>query len=698
MNKMEKKPNRLINEKSPYLLQHAYNPVDWYSWNEEAFNRARKENKPVFLSIGYSTCHWCHVMAHESFENEEVAKLMNKTFINIKVDREERPDLDHIYMAVCQMMTGSGGWPLSVIMTPDKVPFFVGTYIPRTSRFGRVGMIEIIPRIEEVWNNRYDEVLESAKKIRNALKSIDDIKTGPEMDEDLLDKTFNELIDRFDDEYGGFGNAPKFPTPHNFTFLLRYWKRTGKEKALQMVEKGLTEMRKGGIYDHIGYGFHRYSTDREWLVPHFEKMLYDQALLAISYLEIYQATGNSNYKDTAEEIFTYVLRDMTSKEGGFYSAEDADSEGVEGKFYVWKEEELREILKGDEADLVINIFNVKSNGNYKDEAIGEISGTNILHLKESLSELAERFKMSVTELENRISSARETLFRHREKRVHPHKDDKILTDWNGLMITALAMGARILGKKEYADESIKAVDFIMNSMRDSKGRLLHRYREGTSGIQGNLDDYAFFIQGLIEVYEATFNVKYLKIALDLNQDMIAHFIDGTRGGFFFTPDDGETLLVRKREIYDGAVPSGNSVAMMNMLRLARITGESELEEKAEETGRAFSSTVQQMPSAYTQLMTALDFAIGPSHEVVIAGDPESEDTRQMIKALGNIYLPGSVTVLRPTSDNPPQIDGLAEYIRHHVSIDNRATAYVCVNNACEAPITSVEKMIELLKG
>ena len=695
---MERKPNRLINEKSPYLLQHAHNPVDWYPWNEEAFNRAHEENKPVFLSIGYSTCHWCHVMAHESFENEEVAKIMNNTFINLKVDREERPDLDHIYMAVCQIMTGSGGWPLSIIMTPDKVPFFAGTYIPRTSRFGRVGMIELAPRIKDIWDNRHDEVIESAEKIQNALQSVDDIKTGPEMDGNLLDKAFHELTGRFDEGYGGFGNAPKFPTPHNFTFLLRYWKRTGKEKALQMVEKGLTEMRKGGIYDHIGYGFHRYSTDRKWLVPHFEKMLYDQALLTIAYLETYQATGNSNYMDTAEEIFTYVLRDMTSKEGGFYSAEDADSEGVEGKFYVWKEEELREILKGDDADLIINIFNVNSNGNYKDEATGETSGTNILLLKESLSKIAERLKIPITELESRISSTRETLFRHREKRIHPHKDDKILTDWNGLMITALAMGTRILGKKEYADAAIKAVDFIMNSMRDSKGRLLHRYREGTSGIQGNLDDYAFLIQGLIEVYEATFDVKYLKIALDLNQDMISHFIDRTRGGFFFTPDDGETLLVRKREIYDGAVPSGNSVAVMNMLKLARITGRSELEERSQETGRAFSSTVQQMPSAHTQLMTALDFALGPSHEVVIAGDPEGEDTRQMIKALENIYLPCTVIILRPTNDNSPQIDDLAEYIRHHVSIDNRATAYVCVNNACKSPTTNVEKMIELLKG
>ncbi len=617
---MIKRPNRLINEKSPYLLQHAFNPVDWRPWNEEAFERAREKNRPVFLSIGYSTCHWCHVMAHESFEDETVAKMMNDAFINIKVDREEKPDIDHIYMAACQILTGSGGWPLSIIMTPDRVPFFAGTYIPRTSSFGRTGMMELIPRIREVWNNRHDEVIESGQKILNAMRAMDDIVKGPEMDESIPDRAFHELQERFDEEYGGFGNAPKFPMPHNLTFLLSYRTLTGNETALQMVEKTLYEMRKGGIYDHIGYGFHRYSTDQEWLVPHFEKMLYDQALLAETYLEAYQSTGVPDYANTAEEIFTYVKRDMTSNEGGFYSAEDADSDGEEGRFYVWSEEELRLAL-GQDAGLFMNIFNVNANGNFKDTAAGKITGANILHMKESLSEIAERLQTPVTDLADRIEAARNTLLKHREKRTRPHRDEKILADWNGLMIASFAMGARILKKDEYSDAAAGAVRFVMTRMRDSKGRLLHCYSDEGPDIPGNLDDYAFFIHGLIELYEANFDAKHLEIALSLNQDMIDHYSDRTRGGFFFTPDDGEILPVRKREIYDGAVPSGNSVAMMNMLRLARIAGKPEMREKAKEIWSAFAGAVAQMPSAHTRLMIAVNSAIGPSGDTNMAGDP-----------------------------------------------------------------------------
>ncbi|MBK5102026.1 MAG: thioredoxin domain-containing protein, partial [Desulfobacteraceae bacterium] len=386
------RPNRLIEEKSPYLLQHAHNPVDWYPWGDEAFKRAEEEDKPIFLSIGYSTCHWCHVMEKESFEDSEVAKLMNDTFISIKVDREERPDLDNFYMTVCQILTGSGGWPLNIVMTPDKKPFFAATYIPKESRFGRTGIMKLVPRIKEIWLGRRSEVLNSAAKIIEALKGMEKGSAGADIDSAVLKKAYQELVTRFDKEYGGFSDAPKFPTPHNFLFLLRYWRRFKDEVALEMVEKTLQAMRQGGIYDQVGYGFHRYSTDKEWLLPHFEKMLYDQALLAMAYLETFQATGNENYGSAAREIFAYVMRDMTSPEGGFYSAEDADSEGVEGKFYLWKEQEILQILEKKDADLIIRVFNVERMGNFKEETTGKKRGANILHLKKPLSQIASELR------------------------------------------------------------------------------------------------------------------------------------------------------------------------------------------------------------------------------------------------------------------------------------------------------------------
>lgn len=691
---MKNKANRLIHEKSPYLLQHAHNPVDWYPWCDDAFKKATEENKPIFLSIGYSTCHWCHVMERESFEDHEVAKLLNREMIAIKVDREERPDLDNVYMTVCQMLTGNGGWPLSIIMTPDKVPFFAGTYIPKTSRFGRIGIMELIPKIKDVWENRKNEVRDSAKKIQDALKGIDDIAPGERMDESTLHQAYRELSGRFDEELGGFGKAPKFPSPHNFLFLLRYWKRTGDEKALNMVEKSLVSMRQGGMFDHTGFGFHRYSTDREWLLPHFEKMLYDQGMLAIAYIETYQATGNIEYASTAKEIFTYVLRDMTSPEGGFYSAEDADSEGVEGKFYVWKEQELREILK-DDAGLLINLFNVKEEGNFKEESTGKTNGTNILNLTKSLNHIAEELNIPFSTFEAKISSARELLFMEREKRVHPYKDDKILTDWNGLMIAALALGSKTFDEGKYTDAAKKAADFILDKMMDNKGELLHRYRDKEAGIKGNADDYAFFIWGLIELYEATFEVKYLKHAIGLNEYFITHFHDKDRGGFFFTPDDGESLLVRKREVYDGAVPSGNAVAMLNLIRLARITGRADLEKYAEDTGIAFSEAVKKMPSAHSFLMCALEFATGPSCEVVITGTEGKSDTSKMITAINKKYFPNKITVFRPT-EKSLEIDSLAEYLTGYSCIDFKATAYVCHNNSCNTPTTSVDNMLELM--
>ncbi len=689
-------PNRLINELSPYLLQHAHNPVDWYTWAPEAFEKAQQEDKPIFLSIGYSTCHWCHVMAHESFEHPEVARLMNEVFVSIKVDREERPDIDNIYMTVCQMMTGSGGWPLNIIMTPDKRPFFAATYIPREGRFGMIGMLELLSRIKEFWTTQRSEALSLSNRITTTLQRVSQDAPGEELDRPTLELAYEQLAKRFDERHAGFGGAPKFPTPHNLLFLLRYWKRTGNEKALDMVEKTLQAMRRGGIYDHLGFGFHRYSTDSQWLVPHFEKMLYDQAMLAMAYTEAYQATRKEDYGKTAREIFTYVLRDMTAPNGGFYSAEDADSEGEEGKFYLWTLEEIQRVLEGEEVNLAAKVFNIEKDGNFAEGAIGKRTSVNILHLRKSLGELASELNLSQQDLQKRLEAIRQKLFAYREKRVHPIKDDKILTDWNGLMIAALAKGAQVFDEPEYAEAARHAVDFILRDTRKPDGRLLHRYRDSRAGIAANLDDYAFLVWGLIELYEAIFDVSYLEVALELKDDMLKHFWDDDVGGFYLTPDDGESLFVRKKEIYDGAIPSGNSVAMLNLLRLGRMTADFNLEEKAAKIGRAFSENVKQAPLAYTQLMVALDFDVGPSYEVVVAGDSQAADTKAMLKALMTQFMPNKIALLRPSEQESPDIIHLAEFTRYQSSIEGKATAYVCFNHSCEFPSTDITKMLGLL--
>jgi uncharacterized protein len=692
---IDHRTNRLIKEKSPYLLQHAHNPVAWYAWREEAFEKARQENKPVFLSIGYSTCHWCHVMEKESFEDPEVADLLNKFFVSIKVDREERPDLDHVYMTVCQMMTGSGGWPLTIVMTPEKKPFFAATYIPKTGRFGRPGMMDLVPRIGQVWKTRHKEVLESAAGIIESLHHLEKEEAHQDLDHAVLDLAFAELSRRFDPTYGGFSSAPKFPTPHTLSFLLRYWKRTGEAEALRMVEKTLQELRWGGIFDQVGYGFHRYSTDREWLVPHFEKMLYDQAMLAIAYLEAYQATGNSLYADTAGEIFTYVLRDMRSPEGAFYSAEDADSEGVEGKFYLWTEKELRDILSQEEADVVVRVFQVQKEGNFTEEVTGKKTGTNILYPGRSLTEIGAA--LQIPDAKRVIDRARQKLFKAREKRIHPHKDDKILTDWNGLMIAALAKGAQVLGEERYALAASEAMGFIVERMQTPEGRLLHRYREGDAGIAASVDDYAFVIWGLIELYGATFDAGYIETAVALSKDIVGHYWDLDRGGFFFTPDDGERLIVRKKEIYDGAIPSGNAVAMLNLLRLSRLTGQTDYEGKAEGIMRAFSGQVKRMPSGYTQFLCSLDFALGPCFEVVVAGPSESPDTMEMVNALRTRFLPNHVALVRPSDRDASDIERVAGFVRNHVPRDGKTAAYVCTNHACKMPTTDLEEMLSFLE-
>ncbi len=690
--------NHLANEKSPYLLQHADNPVNWYPWGEEAFEKARLEDKPIFLSIGYSTCHWCHVMEHESFEDSIVAALMNDAFIAVKVDREERPDIDNVYMSACRMMTGRGGWPLTIIMTPDRKPFFAGTYIPKESRYGRMGMTELIPRIKQAWISQRGDLLNSAAQVIDQLERSTDYAPGGELGESTLHSAYRQFQQSFDKRNAGFGNSPKFPTPHNFLFLLRYWKRTGKPEALEMVEKTLQAMRRGGIYDHAGFGFHRYSTDARWLVPHFEKMLYDQAMLAMAYTEAYQATGKKEYEKTAREIFTYVLRDMTDADGGFYSAEDADSEGEEGKFYFWSVDEIGEILNDEEAGLIIKLYNVQQGGNFEDQASGRKTGESILHLTGTWAEEASHLKISETALKNKAESALKKLFDVREKRIHPYKDDKVLTDWNGLMIAAFAKAARAFDEPEYARAAGRSVEFILENLRREDGRLLHRYRDGQAAITGNLEDYAFLIWGLIELYQATFDIGYLQTALQLNNDLTNHFWDHENGGFYFTPDDGEELLVRQKEIYDGAIPSGNSVAAYNGIRLSRMTGNSSYEEIASRINSLFSGNVGRSPSAFTLLLTALDFGVGPSYEVVIVGNENSAETREMILALFGSFLPNKVVILRPVDDSMSEITHIAPFVQHQTTIDGRTTVYVCRNYTCNLPTTDIQQMLEQLQA
>lgn len=637
-------------------------------------------------------------MAHESFEDPQIANLMNDSFVSIKVDREERPDIDMLYMSVCQMMTGSGGWPLTIVMTPGKEPFFAGTYIPKHPRVGLPGMLEIIPRINEAWAKRKEETLSSASQITAALQKTTLLEPGEEPDETLLQLAYAQLKERFDTTYGGFGEEPKFPTPHNLLFLLRYRKRANNIISLNMVEKTLQAMRNGGIYDHVGFGFHRYSTDRRWLVPHFEKMLYDQALLATAYIEAFQVTGKEEYANTAREIFTYVLRDMTSASGGFLSAEDADSEGEEGKFYQWTYDEIKQILTREESDFCVKVFNIRENGNFANESSGKETAKNILYLTKETQKIVSELNMSSPEFQKRLESIRQKLFAYRDKRIHPNKDDKILTDWNSLMVASLAIGARVLNEPQFASAAERAAGFILDNLLSPEGRLLHRYRDGETAVPAHLDDYAFLIQGMLELYETSFDIDYLKKALKLNEDLLKHFWDDKNGGFFFSADDDKDLLIRQKEIYDGAIPSGNSIAMLNLIRLGRLTANSDLEQKATSIGRAFFDNVGKFPSAYTQLMIAVDFTLGPSYEVVIAGDLQSNDTKKMLRAIQLNFIPNKIVVVVPTGYDSFDINNIAPFTRDLTTIGGKATAYVCVNYRCKLPTTDVDTMLSSLNS
>ena len=676
--------NRLSDEQSPYLLQHANNPVDWYPWGEEAFKKAKELDRPIFLSIGYSTCHWCHVMEHESFEDDSVAKLLNDGFISIKVDREELPEIDHVYMTVCQAMTGGGGWPLTIIMTPAKEPFFAGTYFPKDKRGGRSGLFQILPMITDAWTSKRQDIMTSVGQVKNYLDQLNSKPAGNDFSTELINGAYDQFRNGFDEEYGGFFNAPKFPSPHNLIFLMRYHHSFDNKIALEMATKTLKQMRLGGIYDHIGFGFHRYSTDRHWLVPHFEKMLYDQAMIAMAYTEAYHITGEDIFAQTANEIFTYVLRDMTASEGGFFSAEDADSEGEEGKFYIWTEQEIKDVLGENYGKEFNDIFSITTPGNYKDESTGKQTRLNIPHLKNYNSNG-----------NNNLDSAREKLFNIREKRIHPLKDDKILTDWNGLMIAALAKAAIVLNEPGYLDAAEKAAKFVLDSISKGK-RLLKRYRNGVAALDAHLDDYAFMAWGLLELYEATFLTKYLSQALDLMNIMVEDFWDDKNGGFFLGSDQSEKLIVRSKTAYDGAIPSGNSVAVMNMVKLTRITGNTKWAELAEKTMRAFSEDVNRMPTGYTLMLTGFMFDTQNSKEIVIVGDSRNRNTIKFLHTIRTSYAPHKVLLFKDTSVSENRLEQLANWTSTQNSINGKPTAYVCKNFACNQPTADIQTALSFI--
>lgn len=691
-------PNRLIDEKSPYLLQHAYNPVDWFPWGEEAFATARKENKPVFLSVGYATCHWCHVMERESFGDEETAAALNDAFVCIKVDREERPDIDALYMTACQMVFGSGGWPLNVILTPDKKPFLAGTYMPKRSRFGRPGLMEVCRQIQSLWQNDPKRVLDAADEIIGRLDQAFTIASdeGPDLNIDHLDQAFVQTSRSFDHHSGGFDQAPKFPMPHRLLFLLRHHHRTGNDHALEMVTRTLSAMRRGGLWDHVGFGFHRYSTDAHWLLPHFEKMLYDQALMANAYLEAYQVTRNDFFARTAEEIFVYVLRDMTHPQGGFYTAEDADSEGEEGKFYVWSRDEFDKVA-GSAAEHIPwhEIFNLRPEGNFADEAAHQKSGVNIPHLTRSWERWAKTLDVAPQWLADRWEVLRDKLFHHRKQRVAPLKDDKVLTDWNGLMVAALALGARALGRQNYAVAAEKAVAFILSRLTDDNGRLLHCYRDGRAAVDGQAGDYAFLIMGLIELYRTTFKTDHLAYAIALQQKMDADFWDGDRGGYYLIDAKNTELPVRPKELYDGAVPSANSVALSNLMLLARLTGNPDWEGRAHGLTRAFASAVARQPAAFTHFLNGLDLAVRPGKEVVVTGNEEDGRTRAILKALQTTYAPHLVTHFK-SGQNAARLSDLAGFTAGLSSAGQSATAHICTDFSCKNSTTDVDILLKHL--
>ena len=692
----DKTENILKYEKSPYLLQHAGNPVNWMPWGEEAFRLAQKQDRPIFLSIGYSTCHWCHVMEKESFEDIDVADLMNKTFVNIKVDREERPDIDKIYMSVAQMMTGRGGWPLTIIMTPSKEPFFAATYIPKESRGGQTGLIQLIPLMDKLWKTKRKDILDSKDKIKDLLISTADNTSKSPIDHSAIEKAYNGFHSIYDRENGGFGNAPKFPSAHNLSFLLNYWKKSGNTDSLEMVEKTLSSMRNGGIWDHIGYGFHRYSTDKKWILPHFEKMLYDQAINASAFLDAYQVTGKDIYKETVRRIYDYVNDNMRSHQGAFYSAEDADSEGEEGTFYVWDSTEITDLLGEEDGSIIEKVFNIKKNGNFRDEATGHESGKNILFRTKTYVELAKEMEIDIDAFTKKIDELMAKLYTYRKNRIPPFKDDKVLTDWNGLMAAAYARGGRILDDPELIKIAEDSIAFITANMTNEDDGLFHRYREGQSSINANLDDYAFMVLALIELYQSTFKFEYINKALKLQEYLDKYFWDDKNGGYFFTDSRSEELIVRQKESYDGAIPSGNSVSAFNLVRLGRITMDAEFEKKATRIGEVFGENIKNSPVSHTYLLSVIDYLSGPSYEIIIVDGEKKEGSKEFFKIINKHFIPNKIVIYKSEDRDFSKVSGLKAFIDELHPIDNKTTAYICKNYYCELPVTNKEDLIKSL--
>ncbi|MFZ0265601.1 MAG: thioredoxin domain-containing protein [Nitrososphaeraceae archaeon] len=709
-NDKNSKPNRLINESSPYLLQHAHNPVDWYAWGDEALQRAIKEDKPIFISIGYSACHWCHVMAHESFEDEGIARLMNEKFINIKVDREERSDLDDIYQRVAQLATGNGGWPLSVFLTPDQKPFYVGTYFPKDSRYGMPGFGTILIQLSEAYKNRKQEIQSATAEFMNALtNSVQDIQFSQERQQDTVSKTGRStleeaavaLLHMADNVYGGFGQAPKFPNVSNLLFLLRYYDISGVNRFKDFVMFTADKMIRGGIHDQLGGGFARYSTDQRWQVPHFEKMLYDNALLTQLYAELYQLSRNKSYLETAEKTLDYVIREMTSPNGGFYSAQDADSEGEEGKFYTWSKQEIISSLDDEKknADIFCEYYGVTEGGNFE--------GKNILHITKSTGEIARKYGQTPEEIEQVLQHISKRLFTIREKRTKPGRDDKILTSWNGLMISAFSKVYRITNNPTYLSHATKGIEFIENKIGTSDGRLRRTFKDGVSKLNAYLDDYAFYINALLDVFEVDTNSRYIEKAILYADSMIRHFWDEKQGNFFFTSDDHEQLIVRTKSLYDLAIPSGNSMAASTLLRLYHITRNSNYLLKAEQIMSAGAKAAAENPFGFGQLLNAIYLYIRKPIEITIIGTnmKKPKDLEQMSNWLGRQFFPNSIIAL---VKDRSQLDGLNKYpffdgkkvenniLTKEISADNGPLnsehAFVCKNFSCSLPIHSLEQL------
>jgi len=678
--------NRLVHETSPYLLQHAHNPVDWYPWGEEALGRAKKEDRPILLSVGYSSCHWCHVMEKESFENEAIAGIMNERFINIKVDREERPDLDELYMNAVQVMTGSGGWPMTVFLTPDLVPIHAGTYFPPEDRGGMPGFPKVLSVVSDYYRSHRGEVGKMEEQMKHALRQMAEIIPSQEtLSEKLLSKAFDALESQFDPIYGGFGNAPKFPSSMALSLLLRYWKSTGSKKALEMVDKTLEKMANGGIYDHLGGGFHRYSVDGQWLIPHFEKMLYDNALLSRTYFEAFQVTQKERYRRVGEEILRYVLREMKSPGGGFYSTEDADSEGEEGRFYVWTRDEIKGILGKEKGTPFCAYYGVGQQGNFE-------GGASVLSVASTLEKVSQSYGMTVADLEKILEEGRQKLFTEREKRVRPGRDEKKLTSWNGLMISSLVDGFKLSGNDQYMSAAKEAALFILQETREN-GLLMRVFNKGKWRVKGYSEDYAFFIQALIDLYEATFEMRWLKEADELNKRMIQQFWDERNKGFFFTGSENESLIARSKNPYDNATPSANSIAVFNLVRLGYLTGEDSLKQKAEQTLRLFHNFLNQHPSGFTQMLSGLSFFLNPD-EIGVIGSKNDPKTKAMLKEIYLAYLPNKILSLRDPQE--PIEENWFPFLMEK-EITGVPTAFVCKRFTCLPPVNNEAELRKILK-